>query len=34
MEIKGRKVTVSVTLSAGGVLCAKGEEILVQLKDK
>jgi acyl-coenzyme A thioesterase PaaI-like protein len=34
LEIKGRKVTVSVTLSSGGVICAKGEEILVQLLDK
>jgi acyl-coenzyme A thioesterase PaaI-like protein len=34
MEIKGRKVTVSVTLSAEGEICAKGEEILVQIKDK
>lgn len=34
VEIKGRKVTVSVTLSAEGVICAKGEEILVQLQDK
>jgi len=34
LEIKGRKVTVSVTLSAEGVICAKGEEILVQLQDK
>ena len=34
VEIKGRKVTVSVTLSAEGVICAKGEEILVQLLDK
>ena len=34
LEIKGRKVTVSVTLSAEGVICAKGEEILVQLPDK
>jgi acyl-coenzyme A thioesterase PaaI-like protein len=34
LEIKGRKVTVSVTLSAEGVICAKGEEILIQLKDK
>jgi acyl-coenzyme A thioesterase PaaI-like protein len=34
LEIKGRKVTVSVTLSAEGVICAKGEEILVQLLDK
>jgi hypothetical protein len=34
VEIKGRKVTVSVTLSAEGVICAKGEEILVQFQDK
>lgn len=34
MEIKGRKVTVSVTLSAEGALCAKGEEIFVQLKNQ
>jgi acyl-coenzyme A thioesterase PaaI-like protein len=34
LEIKGRKVTVSVTLSAEGVICAKGEEILVQFGDK
>jgi acyl-coenzyme A thioesterase PaaI-like protein len=34
MEIKGRKVTVSVTLSAKGEICAKGEEILVQLQDQ
>jgi hypothetical protein len=25
---------VSVTLSAEGVICAKGEEILVQIQDK
>jgi acyl-CoA thioesterase FadM len=34
LEIKGRKVTVSVTLSAEGAICAKGEEILVQIQDK
>jgi len=34
VEIKGRKVTVSVTLSAEGVVCAKGEELLVQLPAK
>ncbi len=33
LEIKGRKVTVQVTLSAGETLCAKGELILVQLRD-
>jgi acyl-CoA thioesterase FadM len=30
-EIKGRKVTVSVTLSAEGEIRAKGEVIMVQL---
>jgi acyl-coenzyme A thioesterase PaaI-like protein len=30
-EIKGRKVTVNVTLSAAGEICAKGEVVLVQL---
>jgi acyl-coenzyme A thioesterase PaaI-like protein len=34
VEIKGRKVTVSVTLSAEGVICAKGEELLIQLAAK
>jgi acyl-CoA thioesterase FadM len=34
LEIKGRKVTVSVTLSAEGVVCAKGGEILIQIPDK
>lgn len=33
-EIKGRSVTVSVTLSAGGKICAKGEEVFVQLHDQ
>ncbi|MFH1152974.1 MAG: PaaI family thioesterase [Pseudomonadota bacterium] len=32
-EIKGRKVTVSVTLSAENKVCAKGELIMVQLRD-
>jgi acyl-coenzyme A thioesterase PaaI-like protein len=31
-EIKGRKVSVSVTLSAAGEICAKGEELFVQLQ--
>jgi hypothetical protein len=31
-EINGRKVTVSVTLSAGGEICAKGEELFIQLE--
>jgi acyl-coenzyme A thioesterase PaaI-like protein len=31
-EIKGRKVTVSVTLSAAGEICAKGEELFIQLQ--
>jgi acyl-coenzyme A thioesterase PaaI-like protein len=33
LEIKGRKVTVSVTLSAEGVVCAKGEELFIQLQE-
>jgi acyl-coenzyme A thioesterase PaaI-like protein len=33
-EIKGRKVTVKVTLSAEGEICAEGEEILVRMKEK
>lgn len=33
LEIKGRKVTVSVTLSVRGEVCAKGEEIFVQLRE-
>ena len=32
-EIKGRKVIVSVTLSAKGKVCAKGEVITVQMPD-
>lgn len=31
-EIKGRKVTVSVTLSVDGKLCATGEELFIQLQ--
>jgi len=31
-EIKGRKVSVSVTLSAAGEICAKGEELFIQLQ--
>ncbi len=31
-EIKGRKVTVSVTLSAKGEICATGEELFIQLQ--
>lgn len=30
-EIKGRKVTVGVTLTANGALCARGELIMVQI---
>ena len=33
-EIKGRKVTVQVTVSAAGTLCARGEGIFVQLRDE
>lgn len=32
-EIKGRKVVVSTTLSAGGEVCAKGEVVAVQVPD-
>ncbi|NPV05031.1 MAG: PaaI family thioesterase [Syntrophaceae bacterium] len=32
MEIRDRKVRVSVTLSAGGKICAKGEELFIQLQ--
>jgi acyl-coenzyme A thioesterase PaaI-like protein len=32
-EIKGRKVTVAVALSARGVLCAKGEVVAVQMPE-
>jgi acyl-coenzyme A thioesterase PaaI-like protein len=33
-EIKERKVVVSVTLSAEGEICAKGETVVVQIKEK
>jgi acyl-coenzyme A thioesterase PaaI-like protein len=32
-EIKGRKVVVATTLSANGVVCAKGEVVAVQVPD-
>lgn len=32
-EIKGRKITVVSTLSAGGVVCARGEVIAVQMPE-
>ncbi len=32
-EIKGRKVMVSATLSAGGEVCARGEVVAVQVPD-
>jgi len=31
-EIKGRKVVVSVTLSANGEMCARGEVIAIQMR--
>lgn len=33
-EIKGRKVTVALTLTANGTTCATGSAIMVQLKDQ
>jgi len=33
-EIKGRKVVVETTLSANGVVCARGEVVAVQLPEK
>jgi len=33
-EMKGRKVIVSVSLSADGEVCAKGESVLVQIQEK
>ena len=30
-EVKGRKVVVSATVSAGGEVCAKGEVVAVQM---
>ncbi|MBF0201953.1 MAG: PaaI family thioesterase [Desulfamplus sp.] len=32
-EIKGRKVTVGITLAADGRLCASGEVIMVEIKE-
>jgi acyl-coenzyme A thioesterase PaaI-like protein len=32
-ELKGRKVVVGVTLSSGGVVCATGEVVAVQLPE-
>jgi acyl-coenzyme A thioesterase PaaI-like protein len=32
-EIKGRKVVVSATVSAGGDICAKGEVVVVQMPE-
>ena len=33
-EIKGRKVVVAATLSAGGELCARGEVVAVQMPER
>ena len=33
-EIKGRKVVVSATLSAGGEICAKGEVVAVKMPEQ
>jgi acyl-coenzyme A thioesterase PaaI-like protein len=33
MEVKGRKVVVSTTVSAGGQVCAKGEVVAVQVPE-
>jgi hypothetical protein len=32
-EMKGRKVIVSLTLSAGGEICARGEVVAVQMPE-
>jgi acyl-CoA thioesterase FadM len=32
-EIKGRKVAMAATLSANGVVCAKGEIVAVRMPD-
>jgi len=32
-EIKGRKVVIAATLSANGVVCARGEVVAVQMPD-
>jgi acyl-coenzyme A thioesterase PaaI-like protein len=34
LEIKGRKVVVGATLSAGGVVCVRGEVIAVQVPEQ
>jgi acyl-CoA thioesterase FadM len=33
VEVKGRKVVVKATLSAGGVVCARGEVVAVQMPE-
>lgn len=33
VEVKGRKVVLAVTLSAGGELCARGEVVCVQMPE-
>jgi len=33
-EIKGRKVVVSITLAAGGKVCARGEVVAVQIPEE
>jgi acyl-CoA thioesterase FadM len=32
-EVKGRKVVVSTTLSAGGEVCARGEVVAVEIPE-
>ncbi len=34
IEIKGRKVIVEVTVTAGGTKCATGSAVMVQIKDQ
>lgn len=34
IEIKGRKVTVSATISANGVVCVRGEAVTVQMPEQ
>jgi acyl-coenzyme A thioesterase PaaI-like protein len=33
VEVKGRKVVVQISLSAGGVECVRGEVVAVQLSE-
>jgi acyl-CoA thioesterase FadM len=33
-EIKGRKVVVSATISAGGAVCVRGEVVAVQIPEQ